>query len=724
MKDVKDVIRVRDRYYILATSSRLDDRTRVLKDEEAFLVVDRYGDILPQGMGEQGLYYQGTRFLSHLEFLLCDRRPLLLSSVIRADNALLAVSMTNPDMHQDGQVVLPRNTLHVFRSLLLRQGTCYLTLRLRNYGSHPVDLAFSVEAAADFADIFEVRGMKRPRRGAAETPESTATGVILGYEGLDGVVRRTRIEASPSPATVSGSRLEFRTRVDSREVQSYSVSISCEVGKSAGRPPSYEAALREAVTHLKAKKAHTADLYGTNEQFNDWLSRSLSDLTMMLSQTPEGPYPYAGVPWFSTVFGRDGLITALETLWANPSIARGVLAHLAALQAQEFLPEQDAEPGKILHESRQGEMAALGEIPFGRYYGSVDATPLFVMLAGAYYERTGDQAFVQTIWPHVERALEWMKTYGDRDGDGFVEYFKRSAKGLVHQGWKDSEDAVFHADGSPADGPIALCEVQGYVYAAKRRAAELASLLGKADQSAALSREAERLQQSFAAAFWDEAMQTYALALDGEKRPCRIRASNAGHCLYTGLAQPEHARRMAVHLLEDEFFSGWGIRTLATSEARYNPMSYHNGSVWPHDNALIAAGLSRYGLREPVLRIMTGLLDVSLFADLRRLPELLCGFRRRNGEGPTFYPVACAPQSWASGAVLLLLQAALGLVLDAPGKQIRLVHPALPEWLPNLRIQNLRLGEASVDLNLSRHPLDVEVGLLRREGDVEIVVIH
>ena len=486
---------------------------------------------------------------------------------------------------------------------------------------------------------------------------------------------------------------------------------------------SYQKAFGQAADELRTSKSRTCEIHTSNEQFNDWLSRSLADLYMMLTETPQGPYPYAGVPWFSTPFGRDGIITALQMLWLDPDVARGVLAYLAAAQATETIAERDEEPGKILHETRMGEMANLGEIPFGRYYGSVDSTPLFLVLAGAFYEWTGDLRFIESIWPNIELALDWIDHHGDMDGDGFVEYSSRTGRGLVQQGWKDSNDSVFHQDGVLAEGPVALCEVQGYVYDAKRKAARMASALGRSALAEDLLRQADNLKRLFEKAFWQDDLFTYALALDGQKRPCRVRASNAGHCLFSGIADRDHARSTAQTLMSESMFSGWGIRTLATSESRYNPMSYHNGSIWPHDNSIVAYGLSRYGFTHSAMKVFEGLFDAAMFLDLHRLPELFCGFGRRSSQGPTVYPLACAPQSWAAGSVFLLLQASLGLSFDAEREQLRFNYPQLPDFLQEIQIKNLKAGKARIDLLMRRHAGDVGINVLRREGPVEVVVV-
>jgi glycogen debranching enzyme len=486
----------------------------------------------------------------------------------------------------------------------------------------------------------------------------------------------------------------------------------------------YEEALQRTTQQRSSGPLADVDIRTSNEQFNYWLRRSHADLMMMTARTPFGPYPYAGVPWFSTVFGRDGIITALELLWVAPGLARGVLSYLAATQATSIDLERDAEPGKILHEMRKGEMAELREVPFGRYYGTVDATPLFIVLAAAYYERTADLEFLRELWPNILAALEWIDNYGDRDGDGFVEYARRTEHGLVQQGWKDSNDSVFSSDGKLAVGPIALCEVQSYVYAAKNGIAAVAKELGQAQLAEKLMTQAAELRARFSSAFWSDELSIFALALDGEKRPCRVRSSNAGHCLFSGIASEAQHRSVSDALMSPAFFSGWGIRTLVTGERRYNPMSYHNGSVWPHDNALIAYGALRSVDKGLALRVMSGLLDLSENVIQHRLPELICGFGRRKGKGPTLYPVACSPQAWAAGSVFMMLQACLGLEVRAQESRVYLHHSALPESLEEVHIRNLRVGSAFVDLSFERYGETVGVNIERRVGTVEIVALR
>ncbi len=687
-----------------------------------FSVFDHLGDVQKSGLGEQGLYCQGTRHLSEFVLWLWDARPLLLSSAIKANNFLFTADLTNLDVSHRDKVAIPRGMLHLQRSKFLWHDACYEEFAFMNYGPTSLSVPFTMRYCADFADIFEVRGMHRAKKGQRLEDRVEKDQVVLSYEGLDHTVRQTRVQCEPVPKHISPSELRFEVQLEPGQKTAVHLSISCSYTSQAEhKSVGYNRAIAAARDEQKADAESFPQIGSSNSRFTDWIRRSASDVQMMMIGNPEVNYPYAGVPWFSTVFGRDGIITALQMLWLCPWIAKGVLQYLAATQATESIPAIEAEPGKILHETRGGEMAALGEIPFGRYYGSVDATPLFIVLAGSYYDRTGDRELVQRLWPNVELALQWIERFGDMDGDGFVEYARRSSTGLVQQGWKDSNDSVFHADGRLAEAPIALCEVQGYVYAAKRAAARMSCTLGDKNRCAALEAEAERLRTKFEEAFWCEDLSTYALALDANKKPCRIKTSNAGHCLYSGIAAPERASRVAETLFAQDSFSGWGIRTVAAGQARYNPLSYHNGSIWPHDNSIIGSGLAKYGHKEMAGQILLGLLDASRWADLRRLPELFCGLDRRRGEGPTLYPVACSPQTWASGAVFLLLEACLGASINDAQKRILFDRPFLPLGIPQLSIKGVRSGGSSVDLFFQRKKDGVQLEVTERQGDVEVV---
>jgi glycogen debranching enzyme len=720
---VPELIQVEDNWYVRATSARADERARVLKQGETFGIFDRSGDIRPVGLGEEGLYHQGTRFLSGMELKINGARPLVLYSEVRKDNSLLMVDLTTPDLYEAANLCMAKDTLHIFRAKLLWEGAQYEHIRLVNYGDHRMSLRISVLFEADYADIFEVRGIRRAVRGNCLPARRLGRELVLAYRGLDHVPRHTRIITSVDPDPGTGTRLYFSLVLGPRDEHELSLTAVCEIGERIQSAPSYERMLDRWNVAVTANTEAIAEVLTSNEPLNHWLHRSSADLHMLTTETRYGLYPHAGVPWFCTEFGRDGIITALQYLWMQPELARGVLNFLAGEQADTEASAQDAEPGKILHEARRGEMAALDEIPFRRYYGSVDATPLFIVLAGAYFDLTGDRSFIETIWANIERALDWIDRYGDMDRDGFVEYARESVNGLMHQGWKDSADAVFHANGQPARPPIALCEVQGYVFAAKQAAAKLAALLGEHRRAEVLSEQAEQLKRRFNEVFWCADIQDFALALDGEKRPCCVPASNAGHALFTGIASTEHAQSVAEILLGEDSFSGWGVRTIAQSAARFNPMSYHNGSVWPHDNGIIAMGLARYGFKDQALAIFTGLFQASTTMDLYRLPELFCGFPRLPGQGPTQYPVACSPQAWASGAPFHLLQALLGLTFYGEKPQLRIYRPLLPDYLDWLQIKNLRVGNAVLDLGFSRHDRDVAVNVLRKEGDVDVAAI-
>lgn len=716
-----DIVRLENEYYVRASSALADDRTRVLKYGDTFAIFNRFGDIEPLGLSKFGLFHCECRHLSQFAVYVNERRPLLLGSVIREDNAFLSVDLTNVDSASDGFPPLSHGTLHVFRLQFLRRASCYAQVRLLNYGAVPARISVLIKFAADFADVFEVRGTTRAHSGQRLADEVTGDTVIMTYRGLDRVVRRTRLEFAPKPTSINEQQACFELALQPGEERSLFGVVACEHQAEKPSHASFASALSSLSAPIEEATLQDCRISTSSDSFNAWLNRSTADLRMLAEGNPEGPYPYAGVPWFSTVFGRDGIITALECLWMAPSFAQGVLNYLAQTQADTEIPEQDAEPGKILHEMRRGEMAATKEVPFARYYGSVDATPLFVLLLGAYLERTADLRFAKSIWPHARRALQWMDEYGDRDKDGFIEYEKRSERGLVQQGWKDSHDSIFHADGRIANPPIALCEVQAYAYAAKRAGAALARALGEPGLADQLEEDAQSLQKLFEQAFWNDDLRTYVLALDGQKKQCAVRASNSGHALYCGIASEARAVSVASVLMSQEMFSGWGVRTVGSSETRYNPMSYHNGSIWPHDNAIIAAGISRYGLRSAATSLFDSLYEASRYMELQRMPELFCGFHRRpDGSGPTLYPVACAPQAWAAGAVFLMLNSCLGINVVPAEPAILLSQPWLPRALNELRIDNLQVGQASVDLVFRRRREHIDTEVKGRRGDIEV----
>lgn len=717
-------IQLGEQWYILATASPADERRRVLKQDDIFAVFDRFGDIQSIGLGEEGIYHGDTCFLSHQELLIEGVRPMFLNSTVKDDNGLFIIELMNPDLYPDGGKHIHKGELHIFRAKLLWNNACYEHIRVANFGLEPIETTVSMEFGADFKDIFEVRGFDRARRGESLRPELGDRELVLGYRGLDKVVRKTHIVCDPVPDKLTAGRADFKMALAPKAEAHLYVTIGCEPDEeSPCSLTDYFSAFTQINDAVTSRLHKRCKIVTSDPLFNNWIDRSTADLVMMTTKLKEGDYPYAGLPWYCTTFGRDGILTAREYLWIDPGLAKGVLAFLAAHQATEMDPVRDAEPGKILHEARKGELAILNEIPFRHYYGTVDATPLFVGLAGAYYERTGDLEFVRSIWSNVLRALEWIDRYGDRDGDGFVEYERYSESGLAQQGWKDSQDSVFHKDGQLADAPIALCEVQGYVYEAKLRAAQLAGLLGDHKLASRLTEDAARLKKNFDEAFWCEEIGTYAIALDGKKRQCAVPSSNAGHTLWSGIATQEHAARIADQLLGEDFFCGWGIRTIPAKEARYNPMAYHNGSVWPHDNALIAEGMARYGFTGKAMAVFSGLREASLYMDQSRMPELFCGFERRPDEGPTLYPVACSPQAWAAACVFSLLQACLGLTFDPHKPEIRFRNPQLPPFLERVEIHDLWINGATVDLLLQRYPNNVGVNIIRKTGNVEVVAV-
>ena len=716
---------VPESYHIEATKSLVDRTLRTLKHDDLFGVFDKQGDCHAGQDGPDGLYFQDTRFLSRLQLRLGGLDPLLLGSVLLDDNGALIVDLANADLHDaEGGLRLQRDSLYLGRLKFLRGTACYERFRLRRFGPLAESIPLEIQFGADFADLFEVRGERRPRRGTSRVDRLDDRTVRFSYLGLDEVERRTTIGFDPAPTTLTTQSARWDVEFGEAEQVHLVMRVDCAIDGVLGDAPEDLVRAYRAVRQTNRLRASgRAAIGSSNNLFNAVIGRSGADLSMLLTDTEFGLYPYAGVPWYSTIFGRDGLITAIELLWAAPEIAKGVLKVLAATQATEVDEAADAQPGKILHEMRGGEMARLGEVPFRRYYGSIDSTPLFVMLAGLYLKRSGDLDTIRGLWPNLLAALNWIDRYGDSDGDGFVEYQRMTERGLANQGWKDSFDSIFHADGSSAEGPIALCEVQAYVFAARRAAAAMASSLGDPERAAALEREAEALRRNFEDAFWLEDLGCYALALDGRKAPCRVLSSNAGHALFAGIASPERAARVARLLTGRRFFSGWGIRTIAAGEPRYNPMSYHNGSVWPHDNALIALGLADYGHKDAVLKLFRGLIEAATYDEFRRLPELFCGFSRRRNRGPTAYPVACSPQAWAAAAPYALVAAATGLGIDHAEGGLCLRNPVLPALLDDLTLRGVTVAGSRLDLRLERFGDDVTTAVERREGDAALTIV-
>jgi len=694
---------------------------RALKYGDTFVVLDIRGDIGTSFADSSGLFHKDTRHLSRLELLVNDKTPLLLGSNLRDDNSAFFVDLTNPDLMDGQRIVLEKDRVHILRTVFLWRDTAYQRLGVHNYGDEAIELRLTIRFENDFADLFEVRGARRDRRGTATAKLHGGDLVLLVYNGLDGKVRRTALNFDPPPDHLTTDGAVYNLHLERGETRPIFLAVSCE--HTDARPLPFLRGLIAARREMREQTRGLTSVETSDDRFNEILCRSAADLAMLMTDTPQGRYPYAGIPWYSTTFGRDGLITALQMLWWSPEVARGVLRRLAAYQANVTDPLADAEPGKILHEMRGGEMAALREVPFGLYYGSVDSTPLFVLLAGLYAERTGDIKTISELWPNIEAALAWIDGPGDADRDGFVEYERANEQGLANQGWKDSHDAIFHADGQLAQGAIALVEVQAYVYAAKRMVARCARRLNREDAAKKLDAEADRLAERFESAFWCPELETYALALDGDKKPCRVRTSNAGQALFTGIAASDRAACVAKELLQPRFFSGWGIRTVAKDEARFNPMSYHNGSVWPHDNALIALGLARYGHKQAIDTLFGGLFGAAAYMDHRRLPELFCGFRRQRSQGPTLYPVACSPQAWASAAPFTLLEASLGLEFDPFNGEIRLRNPRLPAFLDEVMLRDLRLSSSSVDLRVRRHGDTVSLDTPRINGNIRVSIV-
>jgi glycogen debranching enzyme len=727
MPDAQPVLKVGADYYVLASSLSANRSTMTLAEEETFAVFDVGGDFVESPLGACGLFHRDARHLSRMEMRVASKPASFLNSYLSQDNAEFLINLANPDLYEHGDTVsVPRGSVQIERSWALFGATLFGRVALRNFSRLRVLLETKFLFGADFADLFEVRGVKRKLRGEFLDPVVEHDCARFRYEGRDHRMRTTVISFAPAPERIDSRSALFSIGLEPQQSAVLNLRIGCSSEPQPAAPSRHNiidigGALAARRAELAKRRADWARITTSDASLNTLIERSVGDLTTIVSPGVNGTFIMAGIPWFATLFGRDSILTALSVLPFNAEVAAGTLRMLAGLQGSRVDHRRDEEPGKIIHEMRVGEMAATGEVPFARYYGSVDATPLFLMLLGGYVEASADLQLAEQLWPAAERALEWIKKFGDRDGDGFVEYYRKTPRGLANQGWKDSFDAISHEDGELARAPIALGEVQGYVFAAYMATAQLAQRLGHAHLAEDLLERAHALKEAFVRAFWMDNRGTVALALDCDKRPCRVVASNAGHCLAAGLLDADRAAAAAERLLGPEMFSGWGVRTLASNEQRYNPMSYHNGSIWPHDNAIAAAGLARAGDHIGVHRILEGMVAASTQLKTGSLPELFCGLAREPSLEPVPYPVACHPQAWSAASIFLVLSSMLGLEVSGYDQQIKVISPSMPDWLDWIKIENLNTGGEMISLRFERaqHAVGIEV-LERRGASVDI----
>lgn len=681
---------------------------------------------------ELGIYFNDTRYLGIWETTFNGVSPIALASELRFNGNTVVFSMSNGDFPVlGGPGRIPRDTFLIRRVMTLLGDVLYETLEIKNFDQKEHVLQIEQWAGGRFDDVFEVRGFSRPRRGRAlpseEFREPGRTTSVLRYEGLDGRIRRTWIQRfyEGEKVRVSPGLVSYftRLRIPAKQTALLRTIVSFDErgdGRFCGRDFA-TLNVAEKMKLLAEGSEQTPFSPLVIETDNAIMNRAIHnaelDVFMLLTQeTPTLRYPYAGIPWFSAPFGRDGLITAYQLLPWAPQVARGVLDYAFQTQGTKVDAFTDEQPGKIFHEMRRGEMSATREVPFIPYYGSVDSTPLALILLHEYVRWTMDLERLRDWWPHALKAIQWMDQWGAVDRDGFVGYAMQSSRGLVNQGWKDSSDSIMHADGRLARAPIRLCEVQGYAYRAKLGMSSLALLLGEHQSAERFRRQVLEFRARFLERFWNPAGRYIHLAIDGDGRECAVRSSNMGHCLWSGILHPEHARGVADHLLSDAMFSGYGIRTLADGEVAYNPLSYHNGSVWPHDNSLIMEGFGNYGFTSELERLAQAMIEVLESSEDFRLPELFCGFRRRGNAPPVPYQVACKPQAWSAGSVFLMLKAMLGISMETDQSYLVFNFPTLASKMESLEIKNLRARDWEMDLRLRQGVRGAQVDVIRTSG--------
>ena len=698
----------------------------VIKDGELFLCARTDGEIAPAQLTGEGFYAYDTRYLSEVRLEVGGARPVALSyATVAGDRAV--VDSTNAQLQRGSREPIAQLSLSITRELMIAAGRLYYLTRMRNFLREPVTTTVSLAVGADFADMFEVRGgVRRAARGHALAPKHLARGLVLAYVGEDDAFREAIVEFDPKPDLVElgldHARGRWRAVLEPGEPAAILMTAEPSVDGRRRRRRRLATATREAKRSGVDWGMSCTVIQSDNPLFDGLISTSARDLRALITPAPGGQIVAAGIPWYVAAFGRDALVTAGEAIMLTPELSLDALRVLAGLQATTDDPWRDAEPGKIPHELRVGELAGAGIIPHTPYYGTVDATPLFLIRAADYYAWTDDLETLDALRPALDAALRWIDEHGDRDRDGFVEYERRSPAGLRNQGWKDSYNSIMHADGNLAEGPIALVEVQAYVYLAKRAIAEVYDAVGEAERAVELRDQAAALRVAFNEAFWNPQEGTFALALDGRKRQVASVTSNPGHCLYCGIVDSAKAPAVTERLMAPDMFCGWGVRTLSSQSPAYNPMSYHNGSVWPHDNAIIAAGLKRYGQDAAVAKIATGLFNVATGARDFRLPEVFCGFDRSERATVVAYPVACIPQAWAAAAPFLILQAMLGISADAPGRELRIERPILPDWLGWIRVEGLQVGDASASFRFERDGAVTSFALVGQRGKLSVTM--
>lgn len=695
---------------------------QVIKQNEVFFLTDEDGNVSGSAKGILGVFTDDTRFLSQFVVEVENLEMEVLSSRV-SKNFVGTIRLANRAVIEHGEVQVWRESVGLERRRFIYDGVVYETLSFRNYNTYPVRIELAIRAASDYAHMFACRGYEEGAKGDFH-PVVLAEGTArFGYTGLDKVVRNTDINFTPAPhewSAVEGVlNARYAFEIAPHGGHEIAVTIVPELDGKRGEPIDRATALQNVEESFAAWGEETTKVVTDNEAFNRLYDRSRYDMFALLTDLGDGRFPVAGVPIFAVPFGRDSLIAAWQTAVVQPEIMRGTLKTMARHQGTKVDAWREEQPGKILHEIRYGELANLNIIPHTPYYGTIDATPLFLVLAAEYFYWTGDEEFLRELLPNIERALEWCDQYGDRDGDGYVEYFHESNKGVSNQGWKDSEDSVVHRSGELAEASIALSEVQGYVYDAKVRLASVFERLGQAEKATALREQAAALRARFAEDFWMDDEKYVALALDKYKAQVGSVSSNPGHNLLSGLLTKEQAAHVAKRLLADDMFSGWGIRTLSAKEKAYNPMSYHNGSVWPHDNSLIVMGLKRYGFHAEVERVMEGLIEAAGHFAYDRLPELFCGYD--SGEGhPVSYPIACSPQAWAAGTALTFVRVMLGLMPDVPAGIVT-VSPSLPKGIDHMEVTNLRVGSGFLDLLIQKEGGHTTFKVLRNTSGLQIV---